>query len=269
MLRSQQKEVVQRIKDNQHPVPLDASTRWPADLYAAEIGDGMLAAKRGYTMADVQMESLLRANRKPASKAPRVPTVGIGDEGTSFLLDPMRVSVTDYFERTSTTQASTHANKINDTFAHVRDQQSVDPVTGVSSSTGYNPNLIARELQRSMGGWTDNYANLISRTGVSWAQNEGAQQRYVQDGVVTHKRWYATADERTCPYCSDMHDRIVGVSVPFLAPNSTVTGTTLDANGDEKTVEYTTTDSATEHPPLHPMCRCTIIPEIENITIGG
>ena len=97
----------------------------------------------------------------------------------------------------------------------------------------------------------------IARTETIWAFNEGAVQGYKQSGVVEAKEWLASADDRTCEWCSSMDGTIVGLDTSFLDMGTDFTGT----EGGILNNSYENTD----HPPIHPLCRCTIIPVIHEI----
>ena len=265
VLRIQEKEAVDRIKQGMHPVPTDYQTRWSEQLYFAEIKDGMGAFRSGYSIAQSQMEMLILANTKEVTSVPLVPFVGAG-QGDDFLLSPTEQRVSQYFRATSTKQAKTHADQIDSIFEWSKNNLNINPDTGRAVATGLNPIEIAN-ISNSMQGWSKNYSNLVARTGTVWAHNEGAQERYIQSGVVTHKRWYATADERTCPFCAELHNTVVGVSSSFAGAGEELTGIAENANGELVEQTMTLPDWETEHPPVHPMCRCTIIPEIKDITL--
>lgn len=87
-------------------------------------------------------------------------------------------------------------------------------------------------------------AKRIARTEMSWAYNNGNltsikeyRNRGWLEGLRLKKEWMTTMDEKTCPYCGPMDGKIVD----------------LDA-------EFDTDLGATDAPPLHPHCRCTVAP---------
>jgi hypothetical protein len=47
----------------------------------------------------------------------------------------------------------------------------------------------------------------IARTEAIWGLNEGAEQGYIQSGVVEGKKWLCAHDERLCPWCAEMGSR--------------------------------------------------------------
>lgn len=100
-----------------------------------------------------------------------------------------------------------------------------------------------------------NRAALVSRTETIWAWNEGAVQAYKQSGVIHKKIWVSSSDDRTCEFCPLMDGKVVDVEISYFGKGDTMTG----QDGGELSFEY----EEIGHPPLHPMCRCAIAPEVE------
>lgn len=75
-------------------------------------------------------------------------------------------------------------------------------------------------------------ADMITRTEIAHIQTEASKQRY-QDYGIEKVQFWADPDERTCDQCGKLHKKIynVGQHVPL---------------------------------PLHPNCRCAVIPVIED-----
>lgn len=99
----------------------------------------------------------------------------------------------------------------------------------------------------------------IVRTEVIRASNYGAEAGYIQSGVVQYKEWLTAKDERLCPYCSSMN----GFRM-FLGENFVNNGDLLEdgpASGRGMTVTY----GDIKTPPLHPNCRCTLVPVVKPI----
>jgi len=87
-------------------------------------------------------------------------------------------------------------------------------------------------------------ADRIARTELSYAFNQGTlavMREAVSAGTFSRveKMWYTPDDERTCEFCSALHEQVVGIEETFP--------------GVTKRVPNTLT------PPAHPNCRCTII----------
>lgn len=97
-------------------------------------------------------------------------------------------------------------------------------------------------------------ATRIARTETIWAWNEGAVQGYKQSGIVEKKQWLSSADSRTCNFCPTMDGKTKSLDVYFFDK-----GDTLTVGESSLSFEY----EDVGHPPLHPSCRCTIVPVIE------
>lgn len=97
-------------------------------------------------------------------------------------------------------------------------------------------------------------AERIARTETLKASNESTNEAYRQTEYVTGKQWYVNpgADEE----CAAFDGKTIGLDDTFIKQGQSFSYT--DSNGEEQTVtnDYDDVDS----PPLHPNCRCTIIP---------
>jgi len=91
----------------------------------------------------------------------------------------------------------------------------------------------------------------IARSEVIRASNYGTEQAYKESGVVEAKIWLTAFDERTCEYCADMDGKTVDLDENFADKGDTIAGFAVD---------YEDVGA----PPLHPNCRCTIIPKVKS-----
>ena len=87
-------------------------------------------------------------------------------------------------------------------------------------------------------------ADLIARTETIRASNYGALEGYKQSGVVNQKEWLCTEDDRLCEECSAMDGTVIDLDDNFQ---------------DEEDNDYEDVGA----PPLHPNCRCTLIPVVD------
>lgn len=94
----------------------------------------------------------------------------------------------------------------------------------------------------------------IARTETISASNAATTEAYRQTGYVKAKEWYVNPG--ACPECEVFEGKTIPLDDTFLGLGESYTFT--DENGEEqtKTNEYDTV----EEPPLHPNCRCTIVP---------
>lgn len=98
-------------------------------------------------------------------------------------------------------------------------------------------------------------ADRVVRTETIWAHNEGTIQAWKQSGVVSGKKWDTVPDDRRCPYCKAMHGKIISLDGNYFEKGDSFTVPT-DSGEITLPLEY----EAVGHPPLHPGCRCQVIP---------
>ena len=114
------------------------------------------------------------------------------------------------------------------------------------------------ELSKHIGelydGWRDFRAELIARTETIRSSNAGAVAAYKQAGIRA-KQWFATEDERTCPYCRALHGKIIDIDEDFLG-----LGEEFQPEGAERPLKVDYEPVA--FPPAHPGCRCTVLPVV-------
>lgn len=96
-------------------------------------------------------------------------------------------------------------------------------------------------IREKFATYTNTQAERVTRTEVLTASNNGIEDAYIQSGVVEAKEWLTAGDP--CPECEGYSGKVVGLSKDFYS-------------GD--------TEFDDGNPPLHPNCRCTIIPVLEN-----
>lgn len=91
----------------------------------------------------------------------------------------------------------------------------------------------------------------IARSETMRATNFATHEAYRQSGVVTGKEWLTAVDERVCPWCNEMDTRVQDLNDSYFS-----LGESLTVEGQTLNFDYTNVD----YPPLHPGCRCTLIP---------
>lgn len=107
----------------------------------------------------------------------------------------------------------------------------------------------------SVYAYTESFRSLrVARTETLKASNNATEDAYKQTGYVTGKEWLVNPD--ACPQCEAFDGKSIDLGESFLKQGQSYTFT--DANGDEQSVSNTYDD--VDNPPLHPNCRCTIIP---------
>lgn len=112
---------------------------------------------------------------------------------------------------------------------------------------GESIDKLADRVQERLGNDSNRYrAERIARTETIYGSNAGAELGYYQSEVVEGKQWLTAIDERTCDFCEDMNNRIE------------LLGSSFDISDIDLNFDYS--DGQMPYPPLHPNCRCTIIP---------
>jgi SPP1 gp7 family putative phage head morphogenesis protein len=102
----------------------------------------------------------------------------------------------------------------------------------------------------------DSYrATRVARTETLKASNNATVEAYRQTGFVKNKVWVVNPD--ACSQCEEFNGKSVPLDDSFLPLGGSYTVT--DEEGNETT--FTNNYDTIEEPPLHPNCRCTIIPE--------
>lgn len=132
-------------------------------------------------------------------------------------------------------------------------------------ASAFKEGLTIREISALIDGSFDNKkrAEMIARTEVIRAANYGTLSAYKQSGVIEGKEWLTANDEKVCPYCNSMDRKQLGLDDSFLPVGGIFEVTTTDG----KPISMTNNYLDTQAPPLHPRCRCTLLPIVKEIII--
>lgn len=112
---------------------------------------------------------------------------------------------------------------------------------------------IRDELTRQFTSWGVVRAEMVARSETIRASNQGALFTYQQSDVELVE-WLASTD--ACPFCESLDGKQIATGTAFLE-----LGSSLEVEGEPNPL--TNTYETVQAPPLHPRCRCTIIPVIE------
>lgn len=165
------------------------------------------------------------------------PEEGISD---ALLAGRVRPPIEDYVDKTVQMETDTTMKQVRETLRQGREEQlTIDEISD---------QLIEKGATQSA-----TRAENISRTSTIWANNEGSVLGYQDDGVPL-LQWQVTADDRTCPLCLSMQGQKIKTGANFVDEGGTVTGT----DGSQYETAF-----AVGHPPLHPRCRCVVLPIYE------
>jgi hypothetical protein len=90
----------------------------------------------------------------------------------------------------------------------------------------------------------------IARTETIAASNEAANEAYRQSPLTVAKEWHTEPD--ACEFCASLNGTIVGLDEEFVAQGEEIEG----HDHGKFQADY----ESIKHPPLHPNCRCAILP---------
>ena len=108
-------------------------------------------------------------------------------------------------------------------------------------------------------------ARVTARTGVIWAYGEGTVQTYQQAGVGA-MQWLTTKDDLLCDFCRAMDGVTIRPGAAFWEQGARME---VQAGGKILGLDF---GLDVRHPPLHPSCRCTLVPVVAEesiLTTGG
>lgn len=140
-------------------------------------------------------------------------------------------------------------------FAQNMAQTSVDKLRGIireAMDEGLSIRNTRDLLDEEFTSWTTDRTELVARSETTRAANAGAQFSY-QEAGVQQKQWLAATD--ACPYCDDLDGTVVSTQANFLDE-----GTSFFPDGASSPLQISYGNVG--YPPVHPNCRCTIVPVI-------
>ena len=174
----------------------------------------------------------------------------VTDEGTRTLL---KLNLADTFTMTG------RIKKIIDTSV-ARMARNYTQTTLAKLQTQINAGIAAGESMADISNrissvydQTEEYrAERVARTEVFSAANDANREAYIQSDVVKSIEWHTAEDERECQFCAPLDGKIVDVSDNFFDKHETIEGD----DGSSYSLGY----EKVMNPPLHPNCRCFILP---------
>lgn len=231
-------------------------------LEGFEIASAEVGGKTAPTWKAKQDEVRIAGRRGRTGKP-----VDVTQRGGEFLTRADFNEIDDWVETTSLAETKTQANRLASVWKSA--VASRDPKTGAAWTVKQISQQIQAQFRRRVN---PARADMLARTGSIWAMNEGAQQRYHVAGVRLVE-WDATIDAVTCPWCQGMDGKIVRTKDPFWRAGSEYavrvpTGKTDDVDAKVARGKPATTRRVlrlpfeVQHPPLHPSCRCALLPVI-------
>ncbi len=238
------------------PNPDRHVTQWAEELAREKKRWVYAIVLEGYELAGLEVERLSEGKSAgdPRGKADPIPipdaSVELGREaGGEFLLRGDFDSIDRWVDTTSLGEAQTSARKLERIWKDA--VASRDPVTGAA----WTADQIGKQILRRGLTLNVHRADMLAKTGAIWSMNEGAQQRYRAAGVKAEE-WLTTKDDARCPYCKGMDGVVVRTGDPFWPAGSEYGNPEIVDRSLKLPYEV-------QHPPLHPRCRCSLIPVVQ------
>ena len=149
-------------------------------------------------------------------------------------------------------QARERANKIGSVADNLHDDLRKKVARGIKE--GLPMEKIAKSVVDYVEPWSVSGALRIARTETIWASNAGSEMGYIQSGVVEGKQWLG-GQAGICDICLDMD----GLTAPLGGDFDT------SAIMDKYGITFDYTAGHMPFPPLHPNCRCCIVPIVKGV----
>jgi SPP1 gp7 family putative phage head morphogenesis protein len=167
------------------------------------------------------------------------------------LWDPYEVGVREYLAGRTTKIAA----DVND---ETEKQLRATLTEGLKAGEGVHQ-LRAR-VEAVMGIAATTRADVIARTEVARVQSAADIYAWDQSGVVEGKEWFTAEDERVCKFCGPMNGRVIGLRENFFEKGDVQTEEGENRKGEKTTYSLNHDYDSVPGAPLHPRCRCTLLP---------
>lgn len=99
--------------------------------------------------------------------------------------------------------------------------------------------------------FSERRSEAIARTETVRLSNDASVIAWEQSGVVEAKKWWTALDDRVAPFDKSLHGKVIKLKENFFKKWDV-----LEVDGQKMKMDYSDISS----PPLHPNCRCTLIP---------
>lgn len=132
---------------------------------------------------------------------------------------------------------------------------------GLTAGEGV-PELTAR-VESVMGDAASYRAERIARTEAKRAASEADLQVWENSSIVVGKEWF-TQGGNPCPWCASMQGKVVKVRDTYFGLGDSHAVSTVNGKGETVVQSRSYKYEAIQAPPLHPGCRCIMLPVLDN-----
>ena len=174
--------------------------------------------------------------------------IAIDDDRT---FNPYETSITNYLKD----NAMRNSKEVND---ETRKQLQATLKEGIS--LGETIEKLKTRVMSVFGTASTERAYTIALTESANAQNYADVEAWKQCGGVIAKEWYSAEDVSVCGFCRPLDGKRIKLDEEFYEKGERATFT--DAKGHEHTMKLDYRSIG--EPPLHPNCRCVLLPVMED-----
>jgi len=233
------REFASRVADGRGPeIPQGDQERWTRELAATLRPQIISMAEHGWNLAAVEVGAV-------AGKA-----VKVGGRAREFLARADFSRINLWIKQTSESATLTTSTRLENMFA-----RAAANVTGdADHPVGVTPRELSDEILKSGIVISESRAKMLAHTGSIWSYNEGAVLRYEDAGVAVVE-WLTADDDMRCPFCAEMNGKRIETGEPFFR-----SGDTFSFEDRKMKIPTGARGFDVRHPPLHPNCRCTLVP---------
>lgn len=107
------------------------------------------------------------------------------------------------------------ANRFSDSVINTT-RDDLHRVINASIQAGDGIPQLEKKIRQLYADMSKYRATRIARTETIWGQNEGAEQSYIQSGVVEQKEWWTVRDDRRCDWCAEMQGKRINVGENYF-----------------------------------------------------
>jgi hypothetical protein len=177
--------------------------------------------------------------------------VNIGEAPQDFLTKADFGKIDKWIAQTSESASATTSSRLENIFKRAASSYDEEKQKGIT------PREIADEILNAGMVQSEARAKMLAHTGSMWSYNEGATQRYQSEGVAVVE-WLTADDDMRCPFCAEMNGKRIETGEPFFRSGDVF-------SHEDRTLKIPTGARGFDvrHPPLHPNCRCTLVPIFE------
>jgi len=134
------------------------------------------------------------------------------------------------------------------------DQEKLSAILADGLQQGQSIAQITASIREQFASFKTSQTNRVARSEILRASNAGAVDAWKESGVVSAKQW-VTVDP--CEYCAPLEGKIVGLDEEYFSKGDSWLG-------DAQTPINLDYDSI-EEPPLHPNCKCSVVPVLKDV----